>query len=243
MDEHSRNHEEDRRHYSDDHNREGGEGGEEENKPIRVVCIFGLHASTTPKKIEDAFSKYGPLEKVNLIWDKERDRSKGYAFVYFDSVESAQNAKNESEHLELDGQKIRIDFSKSEAAHRPTPGLYLGKDYNRYHSHRGGDRGGSYYRGGDRRPYDRPYDGRPRSRSPPPRSYDHRPPPRSYDRPFREERPYDRPYREDPYYRRSRSPPRGRYEGGGRDRSPPRHRYEGGYDRRRSPPPFDRRRF
>jgi len=229
MDEHSRNHEEDRRHYSDDHNNNnrGGEG-EEENKPIRVVCIFGLHSQTTPKKIEDAFSKYGPLEKVNLIWDKERDRSKGYAFVYFDSVDSAINAKKDSENLVLDGQNIRIDFSKSEEAHRPTPGLYLGKDYNRYHSSRGrGDFRGYYDRRDDYRRdyrprspprYERDHYYHRRSRSPPPpRGYDDRrggyrprsrspPPPRGYDDRRGGYRRDRSPPRRDPYY--PRSPPR-----------------------------------
>jgi transformer-2 protein len=36
-------------------------------------------------------------------------------------------AKERAPGTEIDGRKIRVDFSITERAHTPTPGIYLGK--------------------------------------------------------------------------------------------------------------------
>ena len=36
-------------------------------------------------------------------------------------------AKDRGPGMEIDGRRIRVDFSITERAHTPTPGIYLGK--------------------------------------------------------------------------------------------------------------------
>ena len=36
-------------------------------------------------------------------------------------------AKDQATGIEIDGRRIRVDFSITERAHTPTPGIYLGK--------------------------------------------------------------------------------------------------------------------
>lgn len=54
-------------------------------------------------------------------------KSRGFAFVYFDSVKSATNAKNDCSGMEIDGRRIRVDYSITQRAHTPTPGIYMGR--------------------------------------------------------------------------------------------------------------------
>lgn len=43
-----------------------------------------------------------------------------------------KKAKERAAGMELDGARIRVDFSITERAHTPTPGIYLGKPSRRY---------------------------------------------------------------------------------------------------------------
>ena len=144
-----------------------------------------------------------------MVLDGHSGRSRGFAFVYYENIKDATAARAEMNSLDLDGRKIRVDYSITKRPHTPTPGMYMGRPTDaRGGDDRGrgrgggrgrGDRGG--YRGGPPRHFD--------DRGPPPRHYDDRgPPPRVYD-------------------------DRDRYHGGGGDRygPPPRH-----YDDRGPPP-------
>lgn len=115
-------------------------------------------------------SKYGPVERVQVVIDAKTGRSRGFSFVYFENAEDAKVAKEQCTGMEIDGRRIRVDFSITQRAHTPTPGIYMGKPtYNYYGGYRGGGGGyrerspSPYYR---RRRYERS-----RSRSYSPRRY------------------------------------------------------------------------
>lgn len=92
-----------------------------------VLGIFGLSVSTTEQQINQIFSKYGPLERVNIVLDSKTGRSRGFCFVYFASSEDAKVAKNQCSGMEIDERKIRVDYSITLRAHTPTPGKYMGR--------------------------------------------------------------------------------------------------------------------
>jgi len=47
--------------------------------------------------------------------------------MYFESMEDAKAAKESCNGIEIDGRRIRVDFSITQRAHTPTPGIYMGK--------------------------------------------------------------------------------------------------------------------
>ncbi|XP_028159442.1 transformer-2 protein homolog beta isoform X3 [Ostrinia nubilalis] len=139
--------------------------------PSRCLGVFGLSLYTTEQQINHIFSKYGPVDKVQVVIDAKTGRSRGFCFVYFENQEDAKIAKNECTGMEIDGRRIRVDFSITQRAHTPTPGIYMGKPTvssrgdNGYDRRR--DRDDYYYRGGGgyrEREYYRSY----RHRSPSP---------------------------------------------------------------------------
>ncbi|CAK6967004.1 transformer-2 protein homolog beta isoform X5 [Scomber scombrus] len=154
--------------------------------PNTCLGVFGLSLYTTERDLREVFSKYGPLADVNIVYDQQSRRSRGFAFVYFENYEDSKEAKERANGMELDGRRIRVDFSITKRAHTPTPGIYMGRptygggssrrvsrDYDRGYE-RGYDRG--YERDYDRRRspspyYSRGYRSRSRSRSYSPRHY------------------------------------------------------------------------
>ena len=154
--------------------------------------MFGLSLYTTERELEKQFGGFGEIEKCQVVLDGHSGRSRGFAFVYFETVEQAAEAKKVSgrrrwliisdrpdlqamDGQELDGRQVRVDFSITKRPHTPTPGKYMGRpsrDFNRSGppgGHRGGrerygDRGDRYGdREGGRYREERRYDDRDRS--------------------------------------------------------------------------------
>merc|ERR1712111_72251 len=140
-------------------NRRRHVGSRDAPETSNCVGAFGLSLYTTERELEKEFSKFGPLEKVTVVLDGKTGRSRGFAFVYYESQEDAKAAKEAMCDQEIDGRRIRVDFSITKRSHTPTPGVYMGRPTYQGES-RGGVRGGG--RGGGRDRYrddDRGYRG------------------------------------------------------------------------------------
>ncbi|KAH7967064.1 hypothetical protein HPB49_022132 [Dermacentor silvarum] len=108
-------------------NRRRHVGSRDNPSTSRCLGVFGLSLYTQERDLKEVFSKYGPLEDVQVVYDAQSGRSRGFAFVYFETVEDAKAAKDRCNGLEIDGRKIRVDYSITQRAHTPTPGIYMGK--------------------------------------------------------------------------------------------------------------------
>nr|AFJ15566.1 transformer 2 transcript variant 233 [Apis mellifera] len=143
----------------------------------RCLGVFGLSIFTTEQQVHHIFSKYGPVERIQVVIDAKTGHSKGYCFVYFESLEDAKVAKEQCAGMEIDGRRMRVDYSITQRAHTPTPGIYLGKPTHLHDRGWDGPRRRDSYRGSYRRspsPYYNRRRGRydrSRSRSYSPRRY------------------------------------------------------------------------
>jgi len=179
--------------------------------PSSVLGVFGLSIRTTERDLDEEFSRFGHVEKVTIVYDQRSDRSRGFGFIRMSAVEEATKCINELNGVDLNGRRIRVDYSVTDRPHAPTPGEYMG---HRRSSHRD-----SYYgRDGGRDGRDiRDYrDGRDRDRG---RGYSNYDKDRDRDPYGRDSRDRDRDWRRSPPARRhspdsrrsrshSRSPPR-----------------------------------
>ena len=64
------------------------------------LCKFEI-MSTAFKHI--SLCRFGHLEKVQVVLDGHSGRSRGFAFVYFESVDDATEARNKMTGTDLDG--------------------------------------------------------------------------------------------------------------------------------------------
>ncbi|KAF8505464.1 hypothetical protein F5888DRAFT_438675 [Russula emetica] len=180
--------------------------------PSSVLGVFGLSIRTTERDLDEEFTRFGHVEKVTIVYDQRSDRSRGFGFIRMSTVEEASKCINELNGIDLNGRRIRVDYSVTDRPHAPTPGEYMG---HRRSSHRD-----SYY-GRDSRDYrDRDHrdyrEGRDRDRGRGNSGFDKD---RERDPYGRDSRDRDRdwrrspPRRHSPDYRKrrsySRSPPRG----------------------------------
>ncbi|KAJ3802666.1 hypothetical protein GGU11DRAFT_740440 [Lentinula aff. detonsa] len=167
--------------------------------PSSVLGVFGLSIRTQERDLDEEFSRFGRVEKVTIVYDQRSDRSRGFGFIRMATTEDATRCIQELNGVDLNGRRIRVDYSVTDRPHAPTPGEYMG--------HRRATRDTRYDRDKDR---DRDYrDSRDSYRDRDRRDYYGRD-----SRDWRERRsPPPRSGRYSPEYRRrrsySRSPPRG----------------------------------
>ncbi|XP_040295577.1 transformer-2 protein homolog beta isoform X2 [Bufo bufo] len=143
-----------RRRHSHSHspmsNRRRHVGNRANPDPNCCLGVFGLSLYTTERDLREVFSKYGPIADVSIVYDQQSRRSRGFSFVYFENVDDAKEAKERANGMELDGRRIRVDFSITKRPHTPTPGIYMGRP-----TYSGSSRRRDYYdRGYERGGYD-----------------------------------------------------------------------------------------
>ena len=108
------------------------------------LFIGGLSFETSEETLAAAFSKYGTIEKVDVIRDKETGKSRGFGFVKYDNAEDAKDAMDAMNGKTLDGRSIRVDAAGKSG--RARGGFGSGQRGGRFSGSRG--RGGGY--NGDR---------------------------------------------------------------------------------------------
>ncbi|KAD5961559.1 hypothetical protein E3N88_13032 [Mikania micrantha] len=84
------------------------------------LFISGLNRNTTDEKLREAFAPFGQLVEAKVIMDRATQRSKGFAFVTYASIEEAEKAREGMNAKFLDGWVIFVDPAKPKE-YRPPP--------------------------------------------------------------------------------------------------------------------------
>lgn len=118
------------------------------------LYVGNLNFEANEDQVRELFGTFGGVEDVKVVMDRISGRSRGFAFVRMDSVESATKAKDGLHGQAFQGKTLVIDWARAESAgprtdRRDGPRPMMGGDRPRrdFGGGRGGDRG---FRGGDR---------------------------------------------------------------------------------------------
>ncbi|XP_060900477.1 cold inducible RNA binding protein a isoform X3 [Labrus mixtus] len=125
------------------------------------LFVGGLNFDTGEDALAAAFSKYGTIEKVDVIRDKETGKSRGFGFVKYDNIEDAKDAMTGMDGKVIDGRTIRVDAAGKSG--RPRGGFSSGRGGGGGGGRFGSNRGGGYERSYDRGYGDRSFGGGERS--------------------------------------------------------------------------------
>ncbi len=75
------------------------------------LYVGNLSYAVDESHLEQLFSTYGSVDEVALIKDRDTGRSKGFAFVTFNSQEAAEKAL-EQNGKELEGRTLRVNHAR-----------------------------------------------------------------------------------------------------------------------------------
>jgi cold-inducible RNA-binding protein len=79
----------------------------------KKLFVGGLSWNTTESGLREAFERFGELDEVTIITDRETGRSRGFGFVTFIEDGAATRAVEELDGTELDGRRITVNEARS----------------------------------------------------------------------------------------------------------------------------------
>ncbi|KAJ1410292.1 RNA-binding domain superfamily [Sesbania bispinosa] len=83
------------------------------------LFVGGLSWSVDEKSLTDAFSSFGDVTEVRIVYDKDSGRSRGFGFVIFSNEDDAKCAKDAMDGKALLGRPLRISFALEKACGVP----------------------------------------------------------------------------------------------------------------------------
>ncbi|GAA5989889.1 hypothetical protein JCM10908_002364 [Rhodotorula pacifica] len=97
-----------------------------EQNPGNNLHVSSLSLKVEERDLEAAFSKYGRIQKVQVMRDPHTKESRGFAFVMMETAEEAEAAIAGLSGTELIDRTINVDKARRGRARTPTPGAYHG---------------------------------------------------------------------------------------------------------------------
>ncbi|CEG48293.1 rna binding [Plasmopara halstedii] len=104
----------------------GPDTNADNDNPGNNLYVANLAMRLGQQELEEVFSKFGRVEKCEVIVDPVTKESRGFGFVTFEDVRDAEDAVKELNNQEIHGRKIRVEHAKRKRGHEKTPGQYLG---------------------------------------------------------------------------------------------------------------------
>jgi len=101
-------------------------GSRVDPRESKCLGVFGLSVYTSKEDLEQVFRKFGRLKACTIVVDRKTKTSRGFGFVTYEDIQDAVNAKHILDCSEIDGKRMRVDFSITTREHTPTPGVYMG---------------------------------------------------------------------------------------------------------------------
>lgn len=72
---------------------------QERPKVSKCLGVFGLSLYTQEQDLRQAFEKYGPVDDLQIVYDHQTGKSRGFAFIYMHSLQDAKEVSSCSHNL------------------------------------------------------------------------------------------------------------------------------------------------
>ncbi|MGN0739763.1 MAG: RNA recognition motif domain-containing protein [Treponema sp.] len=74
----------------------------------KKIYVGNLSYSTTEETLRNQFSQFGKVTSVQIILDRETNRSKGFGFVEMEDEGEADSAITGLNQKDIDGRRVRV---------------------------------------------------------------------------------------------------------------------------------------
>ena len=89
------------------------QGQQQQQQQKHDIFVGNLAFNTTEEQIHQSFSELGRVVKVRMVNDLDTGKPRGFAFVEFEDPQAALSAIRNMNDYELNGRRIRVNFSNS----------------------------------------------------------------------------------------------------------------------------------
>lgn len=81
----------------------------------RKLYVGNVSQETLQEDFHALFGHYGEIERIDMPIDKQTNQPKGFAFIVFRALESAQNARRDLNGKELKGRRLNVQEYQEKA--------------------------------------------------------------------------------------------------------------------------------
>ena len=82
---------------------------------MKNIFVGNLAFGATESGIRSLFERYGTVDRVNLVTDRDTGRSRGFAFVEMSDSAQADQAIKALNGAELDGRALNVNEARPKA--------------------------------------------------------------------------------------------------------------------------------
>lgn len=79
------------------------------------IYVGNLSYDTTEDVLREAFSRFGAVDSVDIVYDRHTGRSRGFGFVEMGDVSQAKSAISALHGKDLDGRTLNVNEAKPRA--------------------------------------------------------------------------------------------------------------------------------
>lgn len=76
------------------------------------IFVGNLSFQTTQNELQDVFSQYGNVERVNIVTDRDSGQSRGFAFVEMTERNDAETAISVLNGREMNGRALNVNEAR-----------------------------------------------------------------------------------------------------------------------------------
>ena len=77
----------------------------------RKLYVGNLPFSATEDSLKEAFTKFGTVETVAIVTDRDTGQSRGFGFVELSSDQEAAEAVGKMNSAEMDGRTLKVSMA------------------------------------------------------------------------------------------------------------------------------------
>jgi len=83
---------------------------------VTNIFVGNLSYSTTQDDLQSAFGRFGSVERVNIVTDRETGQSRGFAFVEMTEQQDAITAISQLNGADLNGRTMNVNEARPKPA-------------------------------------------------------------------------------------------------------------------------------
>ena len=76
------------------------------------IYVGNVPYASTETDLKELFEEYGPIATVTIIWDRDKDRSKGFGFVEMENQEDGERAIEALDGQEMMGRPLKVNEAR-----------------------------------------------------------------------------------------------------------------------------------
>ncbi|XP_028174137.1 U1 small nuclear ribonucleoprotein 70 kDa isoform X2 [Ostrinia furnacalis] len=81
--------------------------------PFKTLFVARINYDTSESKLRREFEGYGPIKKIYMVYSKENDKPRGYAFIEYEHERDMHSAYKHADGKKIDGKRVLVDVERA----------------------------------------------------------------------------------------------------------------------------------